>query len=689
MSNPKFFSFRKPPDWRRGTSYQLEGMKDGLTIVREKVYRHLNRFELTHPQISGELIDTVVDPNGRWFMLDNAGMIWRKDLASTHVEDIIQLETSDELHPTLIAITGNSVVVILDGPSSVIQAMSLDRAQIRWSTKDWYGEIFHAEAIIADNDDGLLVIGTIGQEREVQLLRFDPAGLPTVRIPLPWFGDGTELADEEGAARQHHRYQLTLGSQQQCWLLDKKTQRIMILNLLTNVVTPFSLPLDPIAEELVSLCYSGLDTFWGLLRTREGFSLIAVLQSGEIVKRGFASGASGNALFPGKQCLYIWNSEQRSVYKIEPISETAIWKAFGSRMGVWLSDGLDSGVYEMEWHKLVLEANQQNDTQINIRYYASDQREVFMDQDHVDLDEYVSNEEIPPETKLASLSPLWSKPLKDPQDALLIQTKGRYLWLFIELIGSAPHAPVIQSLEIHFPRSSYLEYLPSIYQRDERSKDFLARYLSIFQTMIEDTDHKIGQVTRTLEANNASGSSLRWLLGWLGINAEDYWSEEQLRQLLKVAPTLYNLRGTKFAMETLISIYTGEKPIILEYEQVKPLKENPELGEVADRLYAADPHVFNVLVKAEHADTEMRRVTLQQLIEAYKPVFATCKLIILQPWVYMDLHSYLGMNTVLSEPTLLHLDGRSSMPHHTITIDVGQDNRIDQHTRLGLDSRLE
>jgi hypothetical protein len=82
-------------------------------------------------------------------------------------------------------------------------------------------------------------------------------------------------------------------------------------------------------------------------------------------------------------------------------------------------------------------------------------------------------------------------------------------------------------------------------------------------------------------------------------------------------------------------------------------------------------------------------VTLQHLIETCKPAFTTFKLIVLQPWVYMDLHSYLGMNTVLSEPDLLTLDEHSSMPHHTITIDRGFDHRLDLHTRLGIDSRLE
>jgi len=57
--------------------------------------------------------------------------------------------------------------------------------------------------------------------------------------------------------------------------------------------------------------------------------------------------------------------------------------------------------------------------------------------------------------------------------------------------------------------------------------------------------------------------------------------------------------------------------------------------------------------------------------------------------MYADMHTYLGVNTYLSEPTLLTLDERSSMPYNTILIDVDMDKRMDQHTRLGLDSELE
>lgn len=687
MSDPTFFSFRKPSDWRRGTSYQLEWMEDGFTIGKEKVYRQISQYALSHSQMANELLDTVIDQAGRWYILDREGVIWRADIKTQHIEAAIRLEQLDDRVPERLAIAQDTLILLFANAAtgtSTLTGMSLDRGQIRWTCNDWYGESFTVYSVIGDDRDGMVALGRIGQEELLQLLRFDASGTPTVRIPLTTgAGEGEDVAD---------RFQLIQGREQDCWLLDRFGQRLLRIHLATNQVVPFSLSIDFQQEELLSFYDGGGRLYWGLVKSKrddEGQSLIAMRSDGEIVRRGYTGNAGGDRLFAGDHALYVWNSTEKLAYAVKPVTEIAVWEPFGSRIGVWMSDGLDSGVYETQWHKIVVDAIQQHDTQLHIRYYASDHLEVFLDQEHVNLNDFIANDDIPPETKLAALTPLWSKPLQNPEDALLHQARGRYLWLFVEMIGSSEHAPVVRSMEVFFPRSSYLEYLPVIYQQDERSKDFLARYLSLFQTILEDTDSKIQQVTRSLEAGQASGPSLRWLLGWLGIQADDDWSDDKLRKLLQAAPMLYSLRGTKLAMQTLIDIYTGEKPIILEYEHVKPLKENPELGEVAERLYAADPHVFNVLVKAEHADTEMKRVTLQQLIEAYKPVFSTCKLIILQPWVYMDLHSYLGMNTVLSEPTLLTLDGRSSMPHHTITIDVGQENRMDQHTRLGLNSRLE
>ncbi|MBM7568280.1 phage tail protein [Paenibacillus sacheonensis] len=684
MSEPKFFSFRQPPDWRRGTGSQLATVKDGITIEREYVYRHASRHPLLYPELAPPIAEAEADGDGRWFLLDGNGVIWRTDLSSHYIERIAQTDKSQSGHSALFTATRDSVIVMLPDIATTIQAVAIENSQIRWSRADWNQEPFFGALITADGAGGFLVLANLSGRSEVYLLRYNGSGDAIGSILLP-IEEGLDLSSVPRG-----RFEIAIGSDQQGWLLDKETNALIRLQLQENSASYARIPDE--AGKLVSICGDGQGLLWGLLdaETNAGApTLVRFHPNGEIVERGYAGNEGGDRLFFGKDALFLLDSANRCIHVVRSVSETAIWGALNRRLGIWLSDGLDSGWEETEWHKIVMGSSQEIDTQIIVRCYASDSKEVVLGREKVDLDAYIADPDILMEMKLNALSGLWSKPLADPQDALLFKLKGRYLWVYLELIGSESHAPVVHSLEVHFPRSTYLEYLPAIYQRHEPSRDFLARYLSLFQTIMDETDRRVSQVTRVFDAEGADGRSLRWLLGWLGIDGEDYWTEEQLRKLLKHAHVLYNLRGTKTAMELLISIYTGEKPIILEYEQVKPLKENPEMGEVAERLYAADPHVFNVLVKSEHADTEMKRVSLLHLIDDFKPAFATCKLVVLQPWVYMDLHSYLGMNTVLSEPTLLTLDGKSSMPHHTITIDLGQDNRMDQHTKLGLDSRLE
>lgn len=684
MNEPKFFSFRQSHDWRRGASSQLAIVPEGVTIENAFVYRPDRRHALSFPEVAPPIEGAAPDGAGRWFLMDGEGVIWRTDLTSGHVEKIVGTEQTRAGRSSRFAAIGDSVVVLLPEPESTIRALSFENAQVRWTASEWNGQPFYGALIQSDGEGGFLVLANLNGRGEVHLLRFGSAGEAAGSLPVP-IGDGLDLSAEPA-----DRFQLSVAGPGRGWLLDKEANALYRFDFPADEVVAARIPEE--AGRLSAVCGAGDGQAWGLLgadRQPGAHSLLRFGADGTIRERGYAGNDGGDGLWTGPGCLYVLHSRKRVIQELRPVSETAVWEPLGRRLGVWLCDSLDSGAEETEWHKLVMGSRQENDTQIVVRCYASDSKEVAIGSDVLDLDRYIADGTIPMEEKLAALAGLWAKPLADPEDALLFKLKGRYLWLYVELIGSESHAPVVRSLEVYFPRETYLAHLPPIFQRHEQSRDFLSRYLSIFQTIMDETDRRIGNVTRVFDAGGADGRSLRWLLGWLGIEGEDDWSEDQLRQLLKHAHTLYSLRGTKTAMELLISIYTGEKPIVLEYEQVKPLKENPELGEVAERLYAADPHVFNVLVKAEHADTETKRVALLQLIDAFKPAFASCKLVVLQPWVYMDLHSYLGMNTVLSEPTLLTLDGRSSMPHHTITIDLGQDNRMDQHTRLGLDSRLE
>jgi len=686
MNQRAFFSFRKPADWSSGTSFHLEGEHDGLQIVRERIYRQVKRTVIPFSNDQAQIIDMVCSADGRWYALDSSGSIWRTDLVSKHIELVMKVDDRKYM-PSKLAVQDNRLILLSQGEEgSLLQCYVLDQGQLKWSSSQWYETLFHGYEMLVLHNEEVVVVGKLPHRESIQLLRFDAIGMPILNIELPEPAQHAPIVLQ--AALPATNYFIVQQDTQYALIADRKGRRIMSWDMLSNqfVLLPLSIPYD----SLLDVAYEH-GSYWLLLKhsSGKGSQLIAFDHNGLVLRKGELEIATGSYLCGNQKQLFIWNDVKHEVYTITPRLETAYWRDMLGHTGVWISHSLDSKTSGTEWHKLKLQMNAHQDTSWNIRYFASDSLEVILPHGIENLDHYLADSSISMMEKLGELEGIWQNTLLDPENALLHGAVGRYLWINIELIGTTHHSPVIEGLEIYFPSSSYVDELPAIYLRDPESKDFLSRYLSIFQSMLEETDQHIASAPRTLEPSQVSGQALRWLCKWLGIEANDYWSEDQLKQLLVVAPKLYSLRGTRYAIETVVTIFTGHRPIILEHDDIKPLKENAELGEVVQRLYAADPHAFNVLVKAEHVDTELKRVTLQHILDQFKPVFSVCKLVILQPWVYMDLHSYLGMNTVLSEPTLLKLDGQSSMPHHTITIDVGQDNRIDKHTRLGLNSRLE
>lgn len=690
MSGQKFFTFRRPPDWRRGVLLHLSLGDDGLTIERRHVYRPYRRYEAEHPRIIQPVCDAAGDDDGRWFLLDGSGALWKTDSASGHTELLLAAGHGWFGPGSSIGIFRDALAVADPQASPTLVVLSSDTAQVIWTKSEWRGEPYRSLAVAADDKDGCIVLGEFagGEGTEQRLLRYDRAGneLGSVQLAVT----GTAGEEEDGARR---RFEISAGPNGAGIVFDRVLQRVARYRFAESGTNAMFFSVPEHAAPVNAILDVGPRGYWAVRLEADtaGRELLRINDDGTVAERGEAGAGSGadRLLSDSDGRISVWDAAECAVTFLRPTTETDIWEPFQRRTGAWISGSLDSTSAETVWHKLVMEASGEPDTQIRVRYYASDRKQVTAGGEWVDLDQWIRDKSLDPLTKLDGIRHIWSDPIVGPSDALFLKAQGRYLWLYIEWIGSKQHAPLVSGLQVHFPRKTYMEDLPALYQQDEKSRDFLERYLSLFQTMMYETDTRIREVPRSLDADAANGSSLRWLLGWLGLNAEDHWTDDQLRALLRAAPTIYKLRGTKLALETLIAVYTGERPIILEHDQLKPLKENPGLAEVAEKLYSTDIHGFNVLVKPEHADTDTKRVTLQNLIDACRPAFTVGKLIILQPWVYMDLHSYLGLNTVLSEPTLLTLDGRSSMPHHTITIDVGQDNRVDQHTRLELDSRLE
>ena len=200
-------------------------------------------------------------------------------------------------------------------------------------------------------------------------------------------------------------------------------------------------------------------------------------------------------LLDRKNRIYIWSQETRSITVLELQQKILDMEYSGLPQGVYLSNSIDSTISEMRWHKLTLEAEVPENTQIKISYFSSD-RKVFMIKGKIlDLDKFIKDEAVSPEEKIGTLKAFYTGQIVNPSDALFHGATGRYLWLKIEFIGSDCDTPILKKIRIYYPRTSYLRYLPDIYQEDAKSNDFLERFLSLFESLFMDMEEKIGKVS--------------------------------------------------------------------------------------------------------------------------------------------------------------------------------------------------
>lgn len=668
MQNRTYFSFRQSSDWQNGILNNLEFDQHGLRLKREQRYRHSKRVTFDAASDSHQWLDAFETEEG-WYWLNNQNQIYRYEKQFRQRELVLKLQLDQDEQAYRVAVKGELIFVLTynnkDKESiedSQIYCFYLSNGQLRWKQEQWKQSKFKGFSLAVTATEMIVILAKLDEQTDTYLLQLDALGYPMhEQVISSSLTVDCSLAEHVNQWNQTYRFVV---DENNIHVYSHKEKQIISYHTSLQHVKRLLLP---ISDDIVAFTVDKNGYFWFVHNDAEQniTELLCFNEQGELSQQGQLAIEKCHYLIVSKKMLITCDIEQKVAYILEPKQLPMFSENLNGYRGWWISQPLDSESNGTIWHRFTVAAEKQHDTTVNIKYFSSDIKDVSIDM----------------------LESLWSAPIEDPKDALFHNAVGRYLWIAIELVATDLHTPYINSLEVYFPRRSYVRDLPVIYQRS--GEGFLTHYLSLFQTMLEDTDFKIETATRKLEPNQVSEQSLKWLIGWLGLDTDDYWSDEQLRALLKEAPKLFSLRGTKYAIEKLVEIYTGSKPIILEYDEIKPLKENIELGEVVDKLYAADEHTFNVLVKADDVSSELKKITLQHILDRYKPVFTSCKLVILQPWVYMDLHSYLGMNTFLTAPQQLMLNGQMSMPHHTITLDVGQHNQLDKHSRIGLNSKLE
>lgn len=216
------------------------------------------------------------------------------------------------------------------------------------------------------------------------------------------------------------------------------------------------------------------------------------------------------------------------------------------------------------------------------------------------------------EQATGQLDRAWSRlepaQLAEPSDALLTDAVGRYLWVALDILGTADATPTVETLRVYFPRDSYLRHLPAIYREDEESAAFLERFLAVFESVVMDIDATVTGRSTYLDTEGIPAEALSWLGSWLAVDPDEIWPLPVRRALVSAAPQRFKQRGTARGILETLALALGDPP---------PMSD--ARAAALDRERAAlESQVDAGTLTRETADAELRRLERPAFITEHR-----------------------------------------------------------------------
>lgn len=396
-------------------------------------------------------------------------------------------------------------------------------------------------------------------------------------------------------------------------------------------------------------------------------------------------------------------------------------KTVSKETGVYYSKTLDSGMEKCVWHRLAIDADLPGRTLLKVYYYTSDDGDTKEKIDACLSDEKKSALE--KRVCIENLIPWQEQELEiNPKDMLFREKTGQYLWLKLELSTFEDTLkPAVNGMRVHYPRISYLRYLPAIYQEDPVSKEFLERFLSVFESHFHDRETQINTVFKYFDPKTVPGDFLEWLASWLNLALEEEWEEEKKKQLIGEAYGIYKKKGTPDGLSRFIAIYTGEAPFILEHAgESKPMVLNKKfrlgidsiltrspvrgfrlgmgsiIGRTALRETAVSPqdpflpaaHRFTVVLNLTAPDYRRFETGVRRILDEEKPAHTVYTLRNIGDMDRQG-NQYVGVNTFVSGYRPMRLGEDSVLGTGLVVFDNGENaGKVERRSRVSIDTLI-
>jgi phage tail-like protein len=298
----------------------------------------------------------------------------------------------------------------------------------------------------------------------------------------------------------------------------------------------------------------------GTLYVGDAVGLLHVFVPDATPPQAYTFVGSGDSRVTGRIVDLAWAGDDGLLALIEQDDDErsrALWRiwpdgGFVSK-GSFTTQALDSDIDVCQWHRILLTADFIGGHGATAIVGAAQPGVAS-----IAIETYTSGDLAATAQLLAASAVPWrlNPPSGDADPDCLVQNEpGRYLWLRVTLGGNGAISPRVARARLFFPRRSYLQHLPVIYQDDQQSRRFLERFLSIFQTEFDDIDQRIDRLWLLLDPTSTEPAFLQWLAGWVGLVIDPGWAPDVLRQRIRDAYARHLVRGTPKGIEQAINDY--------------------------------------------------------------------------------------------------------------------------------------
>jgi phage tail-like protein len=362
--------------------------------------------------------------------------------------------------------------------------------------------------------------------------------------------------------------------------------------------------------------------------------------------------------------------------------------------GSFTTEPIDSGIDNCQWHRVLLDAEVPPKTSLEIECSTSNKKEAAPEWKRCLL---AGGDDEPPNVD----STITKKPA--PPDCLVQSGLGQFLSLRLTFKSNGVASPQVRSLKAFYPRDSYLQYLPSVFQEDEESREFLERFLSIFQTEFDTFDHRIDTLWQLFDPDSVPELHFSWLASWLGLLLlpESNWSWEKKREMLTSAIADYRRRGTIDGVQKTVADYAGVPwTMVLEHFKLRrwpalsiaapldgsaPLWSRDFYRRLQESMYsqvgffrltgtpepALEPldwgaHRFTIFFPTDPYRIAQDQQKVARVVEREKPAHTFAELCPVLPRFRVGVQAMIGFDTMVGDTSNLVLSQVATLGYDTI-----------------------